>query len=102
MYNFQYILNLYQTLGAKGIDSYASMLYMDFAYLSISALGWSLLLAALVRKNKWYITLPFFMAFFDIGENIMQLILMQQFPSISLLDCYKQTNVYFYCNFSMS
>lgn len=82
-YNYEYINNLYQKLGAKGLNAYASMLYIDFVYLSFSALGYSLLLSALVKRRVWYIAIPIFMAFFDIGENLFQLVLMNQFPSIS-------------------
>jgi hypothetical protein len=82
-YNYEYINNLYQKLGVNGLNAYASMLYIDFVYLSISALGYSLLLSTLVKKRVWFITIPMFMAFFDIGENLSQLVLMNQYPSIS-------------------
>ena len=84
-YDLDYLSNLYETLGTKGQEFYKGMLYMDFGYTSISAFGYALLLAALSKQRKWFILLPIGLALFDISENICQLILMNQWPTISQL-----------------
>ncbi|WP_300666317.1 hypothetical protein [Fluviicola sp.] len=82
-YNFEYIADLYQKLGEEGRKFYLKMLGVDFFYTIISGVGYSLLLAALVRKEKWYIMVPLFLTLSDIFENISQIILMNHFPEIS-------------------
>lgn len=82
-YNLDFIKSLYQTLGESGRSYYGKMLIVDFLYTTVSGLGFSLLLSALVKKKKWYITLPLFLMVSDILENISQLILMNRFPHIS-------------------
>lgn len=82
-YNFDYLANLYEKLGPDGRNFYTKMLLVDFAYTSISAIGFSFLLAVLVAKRTWIILLPFLLALSDICENVAQLILLSQFPSIS-------------------
>lgn len=84
-YNYQYIVNLYQKLGEEGRNFYFKMLGVDFLYTTISGIGYSLLLAALVKKEKWYIMLPLFLTFSDVFENVSQIILMNNFPEISAL-----------------
>jgi hypothetical protein len=59
------------------------MLGVDFFYTTISGVGYTLLLAALVKKEKWYIMLPLFLTLSDVFENISQIILMNNFPKIS-------------------
>ncbi|MBM1106381.1 hypothetical protein JQC67_09555 [Aurantibacter crassamenti] len=82
-YNFEYLSNLYQQLGEEGRAFYSEMLGVDFLYTTISGIGYCLLLAALVKKVKWYIILPLFLAISDVFENISQLLLMSLFPKIS-------------------
>lgn len=82
-YNHEYIVNLYQKLGEEGRIFYIKMLWVDFLYTTISGVGYSLLLAALVKEEKWYIILPLFLMLADVFENISQLILMNNFPEIS-------------------
>ncbi|AKP52866.1 MULTISPECIES: hypothetical protein [Bacteroidota] len=82
-YNFEYLSNLYQQLGEEGRAFYSEMLGVDFLYTTISGIGYCLLLAALVKKEKWYIILPLFLAISDVFENISQLLLMSLFPKIS-------------------
>tara|TARA_R110000868_G_scaffold411291_1_gene702874 strand:- start:2019 stop:2561 length:543 start_codon:yes stop_codon:yes gene_type:complete len=82
-YNFEYIVDLYQKLGEEGRKFYFKMLGVDFFYTTISGVGYSLLLAALVKKEKWYIILPLFLTLSDVFENISQIILMNNFPKIS-------------------
>ena len=84
-YNFEYIIDLYQKLGEVGRNLYFKMLVADFFYTTISGTGYSLLLAALIKKEKWYIILPLFLTFSDIFENVAQIILMNSFPEISPL-----------------
>lgn len=84
-YNYEYIVNLYQKLGEEGRNFYFKMLGVDFLYTTISGIGYSLLLAALVKKEKWYIMLPLFLTFSDVFENVSQIILMNNFPEISAL-----------------
>jgi hypothetical protein len=82
-YNFEYIVDLYQKLGEEGRKFYLKMLGVDFFYTTISGVGYTLLLAALVKKEKWYIMLPLFLTLSDVFENISQIILMNNFPKIS-------------------
>ncbi|MNJ85252.1 hypothetical protein D3C87_27200 [compost metagenome] len=82
-YNVEYIVDLYQKLGEEGRKFYFKMLGVDFLYTIISGIGYSLLLAALVKKEKWYIILPLFLTLSDVFENVSQLILMNNFPEIS-------------------
>ncbi|PXY46104.1 hypothetical protein [Flavobacterium hydrophilum] len=82
-YNFEYITNLYQKLGEVGRKFYSKMLVVDFFYTTISGMGYSLLLAALIKKEKWYVVLPFLLTLSDIFENVAQIILMNNFPQIS-------------------
>lgn len=82
-YNYEYIVDLYQKLGEIGRRFYFKMLGVDFFYTSISGVGYSLLLAALIKKKKWYIILPLFFTLSDVFENISQIILMNNFPEIS-------------------
>ncbi|KQC00838.1 hypothetical protein [Pedobacter sp. Hv1] len=84
-YNYEYIVNLYQKLGEEGRNFYFKMLGVDFLYTTISGIGYSLLLAALVKREKWYIILPLFLTFSDVFENVSQIILMNNFPEISAL-----------------
>lgn len=82
-YNFEYIVDLYQKLGKEGRNFYIRMLRVDFFYTIISGIGYSLLLAALVKKEKWYIILPLLLTLSDVFENISQIFLMNNFPNIS-------------------
>lgn len=82
-YDSEYLMGLYQKLGEEGRAFYFKMLSLDFVYTTISGLGYSLLLAALVKKKKWYIILPLFLTLFDVCENISQMILMNNFPKIT-------------------
>lgn len=82
-YNLDYITNLYQILEEQGRKFYFEMLSIDFLYTIISGMGFSLLLAALVKKRKWYIVLPLFLSLSDICENISQIVLMNNFPEIT-------------------
>lgn len=82
-YDFKYLSTLYQALEENGRNYYAQMLGVDFFYTTISAFGFAFLLAALVKKERWLIILPFCPALVDIGENIAQLVLMGSFPKIS-------------------
>lgn len=82
-YDVEYIVDLYQKLGEEGRQFYFKMLGVDFFYTTISGVGYSLLLAALVKKEKWYIILPLFLTLSDVFENISQIILMNNFPNIS-------------------
>lgn len=82
-YRLDYLYNLYKTLGTEGRKLYAKMLYVDFGYTIIAALGYSLLLAALSKQRKWFILLPLILALFDIAENIFQFVLMNQFPNLT-------------------
>lgn len=82
-YNHEYIMNLYQKLGKEGRIFYMKMLWVDFFYAAISGAGYSLLLTALVKEEKWYIILPLFLTLSDVFENISQLTLMDHFPEIS-------------------
>ncbi|ABG59740.1 hypothetical protein [Cytophaga hutchinsonii] len=82
-YNYEYIVDLYQKLGEEGRKFYFNMLVVDFLYTTISGAGYSLLLAALAKKEKWYIILPLVLTLSDIFENISQIILMNNFPAIS-------------------
>ena len=84
-YNYEYIVNLYQKLGEEGRNFYFKMLGVDFLYTTISGIGYSLLLAALVKKEKWYIILPLFLTLSDVFENVSQIILMHNFPEIPAL-----------------
>lgn len=84
-YNFEYIADLYQKLGEEGRKFYFKMLAVDFFYTTISGVGYSLLLAALVKKEKWYILLPLLLTLSDVFENVSQIILMNNFPQISPL-----------------
>lgn len=84
-YDFDYIMDLYQRLGEQGRKFYHEMLRVDFLYTLISGVGYSLLLAALMKNKKWYIILPLFLTIFDISENIAQIILMNSFPGITAL-----------------
>ncbi|WP_163393273.1 hypothetical protein [Flavobacterium limi] len=84
-YNYEYIADLYDKLGKEGRKFYFKMLGLDFLYTTISGVGYSLLLAALVKKEKWYIMLPLFLTLADVFENISQIILMDNFPAISAL-----------------
>ena len=79
------ITSLYQIIGEQGRKLYFEMLSIDFLYTIISGIGFSLLLAALVKKRKWYIMLPLFLASSDICENISQIVLMNNFPKITTL-----------------
>lgn len=83
IYNLEYIMDLYQKLGEEGRKFYVKMLGVDFFYTTISGVGYSLLLAALVKKEKWYILLPLLLTLSDVFENISQIILMRNFPEIS-------------------
>ncbi|MDQ5928809.1 MAG: hypothetical protein QG594_587 [Bacteroidota bacterium] len=82
-YKFEYIADLYQKLGEEGRECYFRMLVVDFFYTTISGTGYSLLLAALIKKEKWYVVLPFLLTLSDIFENVAQIILMNNFPEIS-------------------
>jgi hypothetical protein len=82
-YNLEYLMNLYQKLGGEGRIFYIKMLGVDFFYTIISGVGYSLLLAALVKNKKWYTLLPLFFAFADVFENISQIVLLNNFPEIS-------------------
>lgn len=82
-YNFDYLVDLYQRLGEEGRKFYCKMLGVDFFYTTISGVGYSLLLAALIKKEKWYSILPLFFTLSDVFENISQLVLMSHFPTIS-------------------
>lgn len=82
-YDFDFIKDLYQTLGEDGRKYYGKMLNIDFLYSIVSGIGYSLLLSAIVKQKKWYITLPLFLMFSDILENISQLVLMYNFPNIN-------------------
>lgn len=82
-YNVEYIVDLYQKLGEEGRAFYVKMLAVDFFYTTISGLGFSLLLAALVKKETWYIVLPLLLTLSDVFENIAQIVLMHNFPQIS-------------------
>jgi len=84
-YNYEYLVNLYQKLGEEGRNFYLKMLGVDFFYTTICGVGYSLLLAALVKKEKWYIILPLLLTLSDVFENISQIILMNNFPAISVL-----------------
>ena len=81
-YDLAYLKSLYQALGKDGRAFYVEMLGVDFLYAIISGIGYSLLLASLIKKEKWYIMLPLLLAISDILENISQLILMRFFPKI--------------------
>ena len=82
-YGLDYLDALYRNLGFEGRKFYVYMLYADFGYATISAFGYSLLLAALSKQRKWFILLPLLLSLFDISENILQIILMSQYPTLS-------------------
>ena len=84
-YELEYLDDLYRNLGTKGRRFYVKMLYVDFGYTAISALGYSLLLAALSKQRKGFILLPLLLVLFDMFENILHLVLMDQYPKLSLL-----------------
>ncbi len=79
-YDLEYLNTLYKTLGKEGRAFYAEMLGIDFLFTTISGLGYSLLLASLIKTRKWYILLPLILAISDILENVSQLFLMNIFP----------------------
>ena len=85
-YELEYQVNLFQTLGSKGRALYAEMLSVDCLYAIVSATGFALLFAALVKKEKWYISLPLLLGVSDILENISQLLLIYLFPEITALE----------------
>ena len=85
VYDSEYLSRLYQVLGKEGRRFYAEMLKIDFLYAAVSGIGYSLLLAALVKKAQWFIMLPLLMAITDILENISQLLLMQRYPNLHAL-----------------
>lgn len=82
-YDLAYLHDLYSNLGIKGRAFYSRMLYVDFGYTTLSAIGYSLLLVALSKQRMWFILLPLLLALFDVFENILHLILMDQFPQLS-------------------
>ena len=82
-YSPSYIENLYQALGTEGREFYHLMLLVDFPYTLSAAIGYSLLLAALVKKEVCFIALPLLLGGLDLGENLCQMALMSQFPSVS-------------------
>ncbi len=82
-YNLEYIKTLYQALGIEGRAFYVEMLGIDFLFAAISGVGYSLLLATLIKERRWYILMPIILAISDILENISQLFLMSLFPDIN-------------------
>lgn len=82
-YDLEYLTNLYQLLGIEGRAFYAEMLGIDFLFTVTSGIGYSLLLAALIKERKWYIMLPLLLALSDILENFSQILLMNSFPGIT-------------------
>lgn len=84
-YNVDYVVYLYQKLGNEGRKFYIKMLIVDFFYTSIAGIAYSLLLATLVKKRKWYIILPLVLTISDIIENTFQIGLLNSFPKITSL-----------------
>lgn len=81
-YSYDYLFHLYSVLGISGRSLYLKMLTLDYVYLLVTTLALVGLIYNLTLKSKWnrLCLLPIIAAFFDLTENICQIILLKGFP----------------------
>jgi len=81
-YSYEYLYHLYSVLGISGRELYLKMLTLDFAYILFTSLALIGLIYNLTIKSKWnkLCLLPMIAAFFDLTENICQIVLLKAFP----------------------
>lgn len=84
-YSYEYLYDLYSVLGISGRALYLKMLTLDFVYVLFTTLALIGIMYNLTVKSKWnrLCLLPIIAAFFDLTENICQIILLKGFPVVN-------------------
>jgi hypothetical protein len=100
-YDVHYVNTLFNTLGKSGRDSYLyHQLPLDLVYPALFGISSCLVLAYFLNKlekldsSLFYLCLiPLFSGFFDYGENIGIIMMLKDYPNISVLQV-QITNVF--------